>query len=539
MKQPNHHTAGGAVAQIGRDVLSVLSPDDEEERKLKDAERCENSLHEFIVRAWPVLEPETVFKDNWHIGYICEYLEAVTAGEIKRLLVNEPPRHSKSHCAAIHWPVWSWIRQPALRYMYLSYDAMLATEHSLKRRDLIQSRWFQERWGRKFRLRGDANLKTQFENDRTGVMYSASLTGSVTGHSGEIIVIDDPHSRDDMDNDAAIEANVRAYRANVPQCITDPERAAIVVICQQVNEKDLSNWLLKTEPGRWTHVLLEAEATEKRTYIFPRSGKTYVREQGEALHQTYWALDRLHAQIPVLGRRGYDSQYQQSPSPVGGGIVKRAWFRFYRLDWCPDPKGIMPVLPNQTEADEDVQSWDMSFKAHTDSSYVAGQRWRRKGANKYLLEEIHEHLDFPNTCRKLQLWDKQYPRDGARWVEDAANGPAVIAQLHGVVPRLIAVRAEGSKPARLSAASRDIEAGNVYLPDPEMPGYGWVNDFIDEVCKCYSEKSGLWDRADAMSQALNKLGRMTATMPASEVVVGQARPEERRLEHGSFRKMNF
>jgi predicted phage terminase large subunit-like protein len=181
----------------------------------------------------------------------------------------------------------------------------------------------------------------------------------------------------------------------------------------------------------------------------------------------------------------------------------------------------------------------MAFKAHTDSSYVAGQRWLKKGANKYLLEEIHEHLDFPSTCRKLQLWDKQYPRDGARWVEDAANGPAVIAQLHGVVPRLIAVRAEGSKPARLSAASRDIEAGNVYLPDPEMPGYSWVNDFIDEVCKCYSEKSGLWDRADAMSQALNKLGRMIATMPASEVVVGQARPEERRLEHGSFRKMNF
>jgi predicted phage terminase large subunit-like protein len=106
----------------------------------------------------------------------------------------------------------------------------------------------------------------------------------------------------------------------------------------------------------------------------------------------------------------------------------------------------------------------------------------------------------------MQAWDREFPRDGARWIEDAANGPAVIAQLHDVVPRLIAVRAKDSKVARLSAASRDIEAGNVYLPDPEMPGYAWVDDFIDEVCKCQSEKSGLWDRADAMGQAITQMG---------------------------------
>jgi predicted phage terminase large subunit-like protein len=345
-------------------------------------------------------------------------------------------------------------------------------------------------------------MKTQFENNHTGLMYSAPLSGSITGHGAALLVVDDPHSRDDMDNDAAIETNVHAYRVNVPQCVNDPETACIVVICQQLNEKDLSNWLLKNEPGRWTHILLEAEARARRTYVFPRSKKTVIREMGEPLHGDYWSLEKLHAQIPLLGRRGYDSQYQQSPSPIGGGIVKRTWFRFYRRDWCPDPQGIKPTLP--TEREEDIQTWDMAFKANTDNSYVAGQRWRKKGANKYLLGEVHEHLDFPGTCRKMKEWDKDFPQDGAHWVEDAANGPAVIAQLRHEVPRLIPVRAKDSKAARLSAASRDIEAGNVYLPDPEMPGYGWVNDFIDEVCKCQSEKSGLWDRADAMSQMINQ-----------------------------------
>ncbi|MDD5034113.1 MAG: hypothetical protein PHE55_05090 [Methylococcaceae bacterium] len=498
MKRVSTLSLDDVRAEVGR----ILVPSEEEERTGMDALKIEKHLHEFMLRGWHVLEPAVAFKDNWHIGYLCEHLEAVTAGEIKRLLVNEPPRHSKSHCAAIFWPVWSWIRQPALRYMYLSYDAQLATEHSLKRRDLITSRWFRNRWGQNFRLRGDANIKTHFENDRTGVMYSAPLSGSITGHGADVLTIDDPHSRDDMDNDAAIESGVRAYRVNVPQCVNDPEKASIVVICQQLNEKDLSNWLLKHEPDQWTHVKLEGEATARKTYVFPMSGQKITRELGEALHADYWSLQKLHSMIPVLGRRGYDAQVQQSPSGVTGGIIKREWFRFYRLDWCPDPKGLMLVLPVQGE--EDVQSWDMAFKSHSDSSYVAGQRWRRKGANKYLLAEIHEHLDFPGTCRRMEEWNKDFPRDGARWVEDAANGPAVIAQLRHVVPRLIPVRAKDSKAARLSAASRDIEAGNVYLPDPEMPGYGWVNEFIDEVCKCYSDKSGLWDRADALSQTINQ-----------------------------------
>ena len=168
----------------------------------------------------------------------------------------------------------------------------------------------------------------------------------------------------------------------------------------------------------------------------------------------------------------------------------------------------MPTLPDAF--DMEAQSWDMAFKDYTDNSFVEGQHWGAKGANRYLLDETHAHLDFPKTCQRVSEWDRQKPRAQAKWVEDKANGPAVIATLRDAIGGLLPIDPKelgGSKVARLSAASVDIEAGNVYLPDPDMPGFAWVHDFIDEVCKCRAEKSERWDRADAASQAIIKMRR--------------------------------
>jgi hypothetical protein len=376
------------IMQIRRELGDKVYPEGVERESVIAAEK---SLHEFMVQAWHLLEPGAPFKDNWHIGYVCEHLEAVSLGQIKRLIVNEPPRHTKSHSCAVSWPVWSWINQPALRYMYLSYDAALATDHSIKRRDLIDSPWFQARWGTVFRLRYDLNVKTHFANNRRGEMYAASLRGSITGHGADIVVVDDPHSRDDMDNDVIIESDVTAYKNNVPQCVNDPSTGRFVIVCQQLNEKDLTNWLLKNEGERWTQVVIDAEAQVGKTYIFPRSGKTYARKAGEILHEAHWGAEALAGARRSLGTRGYEAQYQQRPSSIQGGIVKRAWWRFYRMPWCPDPKGIMPSLPEHLE--KEAQSWDMAFKDYTDSSFVSGQHWGALGANRYLLDEVHKHMD--------------------------------------------------------------------------------------------------------------------------------------------------
>ena len=150
----------------------------------REAELLEGSLPEFVRAAWPVLEPGTPYLSNWHIDAVSEYLEAVTAGQITRLLVNMPPRYGKSILITILWPVWEWIRRPETRWLFASYSGSLSVKHSVDRRTVIRSDWYQERWGDRYRLADDQNAKAEFSNDRRGVMVATSIGGTATGKGG-------------------------------------------------------------------------------------------------------------------------------------------------------------------------------------------------------------------------------------------------------------------------------------------------------------------------------------------------------------------
>src|SRR5712692_5753329 len=125
---------------------------------------AERSLADFVRQAWFVLEPKTAFLGNWHIDLLAEYLEAVAHGHITRLIINIPPRYGKSLLATIFLPCWVWLRNPAERFMFASYSAALSTKHSVDRRTLIQSQWYQRRWSGVVKLADDSNLKTEFSN---------------------------------------------------------------------------------------------------------------------------------------------------------------------------------------------------------------------------------------------------------------------------------------------------------------------------------------------------------------------------------------
>lgn len=156
--------------------------------ELAKRELQRRSLYEFFRSSWHVLEPGSELKLNWHLSLLAEYLELVSTGEIKRLLINIAPRHLKSTLCSICFPVWEWMSEPSYRYLFLSYSARLSTKHSLKRRTLIQSPWFQAKWGDKFFLSGDHNLKTEQENNFRGQMFSTSMGGTVMGEGGDRII---------------------------------------------------------------------------------------------------------------------------------------------------------------------------------------------------------------------------------------------------------------------------------------------------------------------------------------------------------------
>ena len=142
-----------------------------------------NDLRLYIRQAWHVVEPSTVYLENWHIDLIAEYLEAVTAGQIKRLLINMPPRYAKSTCVSIMWPTWVWTREagrshnpalegPGTKWVFASYADELRTKHSLDRRKMLQSDWYRTRWPKPAELTGDQNVKTLFTNSSSGQMFA-------------------------------------------------------------------------------------------------------------------------------------------------------------------------------------------------------------------------------------------------------------------------------------------------------------------------------------------------------------------------------
>jgi hypothetical protein len=149
---------------------------------------CERSLPKFIERAWHTVEPGTTYLPNWHIDAMCDYLEAVDKGQITRLVINIPARYAKSSVVSVFWPVHDWINRPESRWMFTSYSDSLSTQHSVNRRTVIVSPWYQKHWASRFSLSDDRNLKTEFANDHQGIMTATSIGGTATGKGGDRLV---------------------------------------------------------------------------------------------------------------------------------------------------------------------------------------------------------------------------------------------------------------------------------------------------------------------------------------------------------------
>lgn len=442
---------------------------------------CEQSLVKFIFHAWKVLEPDTKFLYNWHIGYICEHLEAVTGRQIKRLLINIPPRYMKSIMASVCWPVWEWIKNPGERTMCSSYTQPLSTKLSVDRRRLIQSNWYQSNWSDRYQLTTDQNVKTEFENTKRGHMIAVGFDASITGKGAGKIIIDDPHDPKRANSDIYRSRALDIYDKTLSTRLDDKKTGAIVIIMQRLHEEDLTGHALET--GAWVHIKIPSIEHERKVYIY-LSGKEKIREEGDILWSEREGKNELEIMKRQLGSMGFAGQYQQEPTPIEGGIIKREWFNYY------------DTLP---QCDHYIQSWDLAFKDAKTSSYVTCEVWGLKEANKYLIDVVRAKLDFVATKAEMLNVTNRYPHIIEKLVEDKANGPAIMSELKNTIPGMIAINPRGSKESRAIAVSPQVEAGNVWLPK-HAP---WLDDFLLEVCSFPNSKYN--DQIDTMTQALERL----------------------------------
>jgi hypothetical protein len=189
--------------------------------------RAERSLRAYVEQAWPVLEPDIPFVHNWHIDLLAEHLEAVTAGELTRLLITVPPRSMKSLLVSVFWPTWEWIQHPGRRWIFASYAEALAMKHSVDRRLVLQSSWYQDRWGTRVQLASDQNEKGEFQNTQRGVMMATSTGGSVTGKGGDRIVVDDLHNPQQAESEAQRESGLAYFRQTLATRLNNKKTGAV------------------------------------------------------------------------------------------------------------------------------------------------------------------------------------------------------------------------------------------------------------------------------------------------------------------------
>lgn len=459
---------------------------------------------EFTELVWPILEPDSPFLPNWHLNFIAEHLEAISAGELTKLIINVPPGSMKSLLSSVIWPVWDWIENPGRRFLTASYAQSLATRDSVKSRRLIQSIWFQAIYGNIFQLTSDQNQKTRYENSKTGFRLATSV-GGATGERAHIRVMDDPHNITEVESDLIREGVIDWLKYTWSQRAADPMRPYEVLIMQRLHEKDATGYYL--ELGGYEHIVLPMEfETERRCYT--KIGSDPRTIDNELLFPARFPAQWVQAEKVKLGPYGTSCQFQQNPAPRGGGVFKKKWMRFWKypgMDVAPiatkDEEGnivecIIADLP--AEFLGMIQSWDMSFKDTKGSSYVAGQVWAYDYADRYLMDQYRKQADFVETVKAVIAMVVKWPLARARFIEDKANGPAVISFLRSKVSGLIPIEPHGDKVARARAVSLDFAGGNVYLPHPDL--FPWVKDYVNRLTLFpnVNEK----DEIDSTSQAL-------------------------------------
>lgn len=419
-----------------------------------------------------------------HHRRIIETMEAVARGDITRLVINVPPRYTKTQLAVRLFIPWCLANNPRSRFMHLSYSDGLVMDNSDAIRDVVKDDVFRALFPECFISR-KTDAKDKWYTTKNGGLYAVSTGGQITGFGaglmgerefsgtgspadgfGGAIIIDDPLKPDDKDSDTIRERINNRYNDTI-QSRKNSEETPVIVIMQRLHDHDMAGFLLGGGSGeKWHHLCLPAENPDG-TPLWP--GKHTIEQ-----------LHRMRDAAPEM----YAAQYMQSPKVASGNIFKEEWFRYW------DEKSLPRMF------DKVFQSWDFTFKNTASSDNICGTLWGKKGANYYLLERVWGKKTFQESMMAMVMMSKNHPDAIAKYVEEKANGAAIMNMLSEHISGIIGVNPTESKIARAHAVSPLFEAGNVYLPK-DAP---WLFDYKDELTKFPNAAHD--DQVDSTTQAL-------------------------------------
>lgn len=488
-KSPKDHARDEDLA-LER-LLSIEASDAE-----IDAALYKSSFRDFVPVAFKHAEPSVDYVGNWHIDAIAEHLQAVTEGQIKRLLINVPPGTMKSLLTCVLWPAWMWARDPALRFIFSSYAEDFTKRDARKMRNLVNSAWFRSAFPRTRLARASRSHDEMSVPDTTleygttlgGLRSGAATSSGVTGKHVHGIVEDDPMKAQDAHSKASRDAAWNYHKGTLSSRLL-PGKSWRVVVMQRLHVDDPAGRILREEEG-YEHLCLPMHYAPKRAKATKLGWPDRRKKEGELIWPERMTDEYVRDRTKDLGPHDAAAQEEQHPTAIEGGIIKRAWMK---RRWTKK------TLPEEFDVE-----WISGDLALTDTGDpIALQHWGFKSGDFYLLKRMTEKLDFVKAYRAVLAMASRSKQSVtmSKVIENKASGAPMIElnkQLRAKIPGFEPWNPKGDKIVRLSACSGVFASECVVLPDQsEDPD---IETYIETICGFPAVLHD--DEVDATSQAI-------------------------------------
>jgi predicted phage terminase large subunit-like protein len=445
-------------------------------------------LPSFVERTFYELNPEAVFRHGVYIELVASALQRCLDGEVKRLIINLPPRGLKSHMVSVALVAFALGHDPTKKFICASYGQDLADKHARDCRTIMMSPMYRALFPQTVIA---VKSLSDFTTTRGGDRMSTSVNGVLTGRGADIIILDDIIKPDDAMSESRRREAIDWYRNSLLSRLNDKENGVIIIVMQRLHQEDLVGELLGSEPDRWEVLSLPAIAREDETYPFDTvfGQQTFRRRVGEPLHPEREPLSVLAQIKQAIGEFNFQSQYQQDPIPVEGNLVKAEWLCSYSPE--ERPKKFSFVL----------QSWDTASKSGELNDYSVCTTWGLYDGFFYLLDVWRKRVGYPELKRAaLDLFRKYGPHKIL--IEDKSSGIALIQDLrsdgvrrteaHKLLPGV-------DKVVRFSTQTIHFEQRKVIIPEKSP----WRDEWVREITGFPGTKYD--DQVDSTTQALDYL----------------------------------
>nr|WP_237487455.1 phage terminase large subunit [Parapontixanthobacter aurantiacus] len=467
----------------------------------------------FLRRVMAEIEPGTEYEENWHIQAIADRLKAVEEGACKRLIINLPPRHMKTIIVSIAFAAWILGHDPTRRIICVTYSHDVAKAQASQFARIVRSPWFQRSFPK---CQGVAhNRLTEWQTTEGGYRLATSVEGSVLGRGGDYILLDDPNKGQEIFSEVERKKVQASWDNVISTRLNHPKKSVIICVMQRLHEEDLAGHMMTQE--QYEHLVIPAIAPENERWCLA-SGDVHRRKKGQVIQPSRMGLEELDRQKGIMGGLAFSAQYQQSPVPDDGVVIRRQWLRYYEEE--------------PAEYERTLVSWDTASTLGENSDWSVGTVWGLNQAHVYLIDVIRVKEESPELIKLVEETHRQFAAD-LTIVEDGDLGRAVVQSLRRTSkfckPKVYKPRYD--KIARMQSRAVMFETGQVLLPREA----DWLAVYQHELLGFPNTRHD--DQVDSTSMALDDFQRyfarrLEAERPAPRRNTEWARPMgvDRRLK---------